>query len=168
MNGYSAEYAAAGTLGPSGVAYDAKTNSFAGPVGSGLGVAGGNGSFKAASMEARSVHAPSIGQTSPTRAAASLTGGAGPENIPMSSPLMGSGAAGLGAGGGPAADTLNPVPPPRSTTGTLPQEGSSPAAASPGEQPFAPKAKALYSCKFTCHIRPNNRSDTMSRQSELK
>ena len=40
MNGYSAEYAAAGTLGPSGVAYDAKTNSFAGPVGSGLGVAG--------------------------------------------------------------------------------------------------------------------------------
>ena len=123
-NGYSGEYAAAGTMGPSGVAYDAKTNSFTagGPVlgvgsgiGSGVVVGPGNGSFKATSMEARSMHAPSIGQTSPTRANASLTGsGLGAENIPMSSPMMGSGAAGLGAGGGPGAP-LNPATPPRST-----------------------------------------------------
>ena len=145
-NGYTAGYAAPGSLGPAGVGYDAKpTNSYAGPpVGSG-------NSFKAGSMEARSINAASINQNmSPARAPASLTA-VGENTQGLSSPMMGSGAAGLGAGGGPAPPQGNPNSPPSATlTMPMPQAAGPPsggASPPPGEPQFLHKAKAMYTCK---------------------
>lgn len=131
-NGYTAGYAAAGSLGP--VGYDAKTNSMAGPIGSGA-------SFKNGSVDARSMNAHSMHQVA-------LVGGDNTQSA--GSPMMGPGAAGLGAGGGP-------VPPPQSqgsptsAVGSVPlavDTGSgSPPASSPSEPPqFTVKARAQYAC----------------------
>lgn len=124
-NGYTAGYAAPGTLGPTG--YDAKTNSFAGPIGS-------NASFKANSVDARSINAAS-------QNAGSIRNGApgsvtGENTVSLGSPLMGPGAAGVGAGGGMPMPTPAPAMP-------------GPADTSSGE--FVYRAKAMYPC--TCYFK---------------
>lgn len=134
-NGYNAGgYAAPGTLGPSG--YDGKAPSFTGgPVNSGA-------SFKANSIEGRSMNQGSINQnTGSIRGPASTVGDA---QMGLASPIMGPGAAGVGAGGGPG--------------GNLPNIQASPMAApaSPVDNAIANtsansefnyRAKALYACK---------------------
>ncbi|KAI0688146.1 hypothetical protein BC835DRAFT_1374122 [Cytidiella melzeri] len=90
-NGYTSPgYAAPGTLGPGG--YDAKPTSFtAAPIGSGA-------SFKAPSVDNRSIHQPSINNTGSLRGPGSAVGDT---SVGLASPMMGPGAAGVGAGGGP-------------------------------------------------------------------
>lgn len=146
-NGYSAGYSVPGSLGPAGVGYDAKTNSYGGNLGSG-------GSFKANSVEARSVNAGSVNQVgSPPRQPPAMLSGAENNQVGLGSPLMGSGAAGLGAGGGMGAGQATQSSPQGSPPGAggMPMPSadvaSAPASGPPGEQ-FLHKAKALYSCKY--------------------
>jgi len=129
-NGYTAGYSAP----PGGVmGYDAKmTNSFAGPVGS------TNNSFKAPSVEARSIGgAGSVHNMSTGPGGPGSVSGIEPQNTGVSSPLMGSGNAGVGAGGGPGG--ASPLPPPAASTSS-PQDSTGPSAA----DNFLYKAKALY------------------------
>lgn len=136
-NGYTAGYAAAGSLGP--VGYDAKTNSMAGPLGSGA-------SFRNGSMEARSMKANSVHQVA-------LVGGDNVQGI--STPLMGAGAAGLGAGGGlPPVQATQGSPTSGNTSIPVVVESAStvPSAPSPTEQQqqqqqYTVKARAQYACE---------------------
>lgn len=92
-NGYTAGYAAPGAMGPT--TYDAKPHSFAGAMGSGA-------SLKANSVEARSVTGASLNQnTGSMRGPASVVGSGDNAAVGLASPAMSSGAAGVGAGGGP-------------------------------------------------------------------
>lgn len=130
-NGYTAGYSAPPG---GGMGYDAKvTNSFGGgPVGS------TNNSYKAPSVEARSIagagsiHNMSTGGGGP----GSAVSGIEPQNTGVSSPLMGSGNAGVGAGGGPTG--TSPLPPAAASTSS-PQDTSGPSATD-----FVYRAKALY------------------------
>ncbi|PSS29605.1 hypothetical protein PHLCEN_2v2753, partial [Hermanssonia centrifuga] len=134
-NGYTTGYAAPGSLGP--VGYDAKANSFAGgPVGSGA-------SFKQGSVEARSLNAGSVNQvTTPSRGPVPL--GAGDNQLGMSSPLMGSGAAGVGAGGGPPLPGVQSSPTGGAGGMVPPESGSMGSAGAPGENSYLYRAKAMY------------------------
>jgi len=127
-NGYSGGYVApGGGIGSGG--YDAKmTNSFAGgPMG------GGNGSFKAGSADARSLGgAGSITNMTGGGGANSLSGA---DNVGLSSPLMGSGNAGVGAGGGPL--------PPQGSPSAAPSGPADTSGASADNYMY--RAKALYS-----------------------
>ncbi|KAI0784960.1 hypothetical protein C8Q75DRAFT_776900 [Abortiporus biennis] len=123
-NGYSASYQAPPGGGIGSGAYDSKmTNSFAGPI--------SGGSFKAPSVEARSLGGAGSVTNMP------MGGGAGSLNGPdnnagLSSPLMGSGNAGVGAGGGPAVPGSPTVQPAADTTGVS------------GGEVYQYRAKALY------------------------
>ena len=134
-NGYGGGgYAAPGTMGPSG--YDGKAPSFTGgPVGS------GGASFKANSVENRSLNQGSINQNAGSIRGPASTVGDG--QMGLASPMMGPGNAGVGAGGGPG--------------GLLPPSQASPVVspASPvdnsmvntsGNSEFTYRAKALYAC----------------------
>ncbi|KAH9944010.1 uncharacterized protein BXZ73DRAFT_39178 [Epithele typhae] len=120
-NGYTAGYSTGG-IGPM---YDTKMGgSMAGPI-------GGNGSFRAGSMEGgapRSLGAGSMNQLGSNAGPGSIGGGEG--SIGPASPLMGPGAAGIGAGGGGA----QPVTP--ATTGVGSDSGVGDA--------HQYRAKALY------------------------
>lgn len=125
-NGYTGSYG--GGVGPNDVPYDTKIGGS--PIGGTLGmtarsnasIGGGGGSITGGNR--------SIGPTG------SITGGAPstapPNDLGASSPLMGSGNAGVGAGGG-----LSP-------------ERSNPDTAAPGSvsDQYSYKAKALYACMF--------------------
>lgn len=135
-NGYGAGgYSAPGTLGPSG--YDGKAPSFTGgPIGSGA-------SFKANSVENRSMNQGSINQnTASIRGPASTVGDA---QMGMASPIMGPGAAGVGAGGGPGGNLPNiqgsPVASPATPVDNTMVNTS-------GNSEFMYRAKALYACKW--------------------
>ncbi|KAI0078870.1 hypothetical protein K474DRAFT_1706063 [Panus rudis PR-1116 ss-1] len=128
-NGYAAGYSAP----PGGaVGYDMKMgggNSFNEPMRS------QNNSFKATSVDARSMGgAGSINNVQAGGGAGSVSGA--DNNAGLSSPLMGSGAAGVGAGGGPG-------PGPQSTSPTAPPAAD----LSAGSDQFTYRAKALYSYK---------------------
>lgn len=134
-NGYSAPYAASPGGGMGTVGYDTKMGgSFTGgPVRS------DTGSFKQSdrNMEARSIGGGGGSINQP----GSLNGPTEP--AAMNSPLMGSGAAGVGAGGGP------------SPTGQLSQDmtmnsGNSGAGGN-NDSLDAYRAKALYSCELVIH-----------------
>ena len=131
-NGYTAGYSTGG-IGPM---YDSKMGgSMTGPI-------GGNGSFRAASVEggaARSLGgAGSIHNVGGPGATGSI-GGGGEGSIGPASPLMGSGAAGIGAGGGGSAPVLSP-----STTG--------PDTAGATAESHQYRAKALYNCECLVYL----------------
>ena len=130
-NGYNTGYAAPGTMGPAG--YDAKPASFAGPMGSGA-------SFKANSVEARSITGQSQHNGS-IRGPASVVGPGDTSAIGLASPAMSSGAAGVGAGGGqgPIQNVPSQGPPAPS-----PVDGNG---SMSGE---LYRAKAMYPCKSHC------------------
>ena len=127
-NGYSAGYAAPpGGIGPS--AYD--TKSFGGPVRSDA------NSFKATSVDARSLGgAGSVSNMPAPNTLSTNVGGLDP-NAGLASPLMGSGAAGIGAGGGGGAPAMSPA-----TTGP---DGS-------GGENHQYRAKALYNCECLVYL----------------
>lgn len=138
-NGYGAPgYAAPGALGPTG--YDPKPASFtAPPIGSGA-------SFKAQSVDNRSINQNSIGPAGSIRGTNSGVGDA-PAAAALSSPMMGPGAAGVGAGGGPG--NL-----PNLSSGALAASGApaSPAGSpAPGDtsakMEYTYQAKAMYPCE---------------------
>ncbi len=124
-NGYTAGYAQGG-IGPM---YDTKMGgSMTGPI-------GGTGSFRAGSAEGapRSMGGPgSVNNLGAGSGPGSIGGGEG--SIGPASPLMGSGAAGIGAGGGGGAAPTTP--------GTAGPDSS---VASGGETQY--RAKALYNCE---------------------
>ena len=130
-NGYSAGYAAPpGGMGPGG--YD--TKSFSGPV------RNDTNSFKAASVDARSMGAAS-GNNMPVVGTLSTNGGGMDTSAGLASPMMGSGAAGVGAGGGPngqGSPGSLPAQPPAGPADTSAQSGEA----------FSFRAKALYACEF--------------------
>jgi len=129
-NGYTAGYSAP----PGGpIGYDAKlTNSFGGgPVGS------ANNSYKAPSVEQRSIAGPGSIHNMSTGGPGSAVSGVEPQNTGISSPLMGSGNAGVGAGGGPTG--TSPLPP-AAASSSSPQDTSGPSAA----DNCMYRAKALY------------------------
>ena len=124
-NGYTAGYSTGG-MGPM---YDTKMGgSMTGPI-------GGNGSFRAASVEngaPRSLGGPgSVHNLGSVGGPGSIGGGEG--SIGPASPLMGSGAAGIGAGGG-GAPVLSPA-----TTG--------PDTSGATAESHQYRAKALYNCE---------------------
>ncbi|KAH8099310.1 hypothetical protein BXZ70DRAFT_943222 [Cristinia sonorae] len=126
-NGYSAGYAAPpGSIGQGG--YD--TKSFAG------GARSDNNSFKAVSVDARSMGGAGSVTNMPAPNTLSSNGGGLDNNAGLASPLMGSGAAGVGAGGGPNG---------QGSPGALPAQ-TSPGAAdtSVASDTFTYRAKALY------------------------
>ncbi|GJE87691.1 high osmolarity signaling protein [Phanerochaete sordida] len=134
-NGYSAGYAAPGVMGPAG--YDAKPHSFVGPMGSGA-------SLKANSVEARSMTGASLHQntqnTGSIRGAASIVGSGDNAAVGLASPAMSSGAAGVGAGGGP----IQNVP----SGGTAsPVDAPAPAPVSAPASEYIYRAKAMYPYK---------------------
>lgn len=130
-NGYTAGYAAPGALGPTG--YDAKPASFAGPTGSGA-------SFKANSVEARSITGQSVNQNAGSiRSPGSVVGGGENAAMGLASPAMSSGAAGVGAGGGPVG--IQNVPS-QGQPATSPIDNSGNLS---GELIY--RAKAMYPCK---------------------
>lgn len=139
-NGYSAGYAAPpGGVGVGG--YD--TKSFAGPGRS------DNNSFKAVSVDARSMGGAGSVNNMPAAGTVSTNGGGmggGMDNsVGLASPLVGSGAAGVGAGGGPAA---------QGSPGALPAQTSPPADTSvTSADGFTYRAKALYACEwqYSCY-----------------
>jgi len=127
-NGYSAGYAAP----PGGVgsgAYD--TKSFAGPVRS------DNQSFKAVSVDNRSMGGAGSISNMPANNTLSTNGGVMDNAAAgLASPMMGSGAAGVGAGGGPNG---------QGSPGALPPQATVPADASvQSGDTFTYRAKALY------------------------
>lgn len=138
-NGYGGVgYAAPGALGPTG--YDAKPASFnAPPIGSGA-------SFKAPSVDNRSINQNSIGPAGSIRGPNSTVGDNAPAGL--ASPMMGPGAAGVGAGGGPG--NL-----PNVSGGAIASSGgpASPAG-SPGpgdtsaKSDYTYRAKAMYPCEL--------------------
>lgn len=134
-NGYAAGYAAPGALGPTG--FDAKPPSFAGPMGSGA-------SLKAHSVEARSITGASVNQnTGSIRGPGSVVGGADPA-VGLASPAMSSGAAGVGAGGGPVQNVPSGGPPSTSPVDANPQ--------APSPTDFVYRAKAMYPCKSCVYL----------------
>ena len=128
-NGYAAPYSVGGGIGPG--MYDAKIN--------------GNGSFH----EPIEPATRSIGGGSITNGPTSIGAGSIRNESTVGSPLMGSGNAGIGAGGGNS--PLNSgVPEP-----------------SPGSDGTVYKAKALYACTlsggtFSMHLLTHARTDTGS------
>ncbi|THH33396.1 hypothetical protein EUX98_g786 [Antrodiella citrinella] len=127
-NGYAAGYAAP----PGGISsggYD--TKSFAGPVRS------DNQSFKAVSVDNRSMGGAGSVSNAPANNTLSTNGG-GMENAAagLASPMMGPGAAGVGAGGGPNG---------QGSPGALPPPITAPADTSVASADgFTYRAKALY------------------------
>ncbi|KAI0347651.1 hypothetical protein BDW22DRAFT_1349683 [Trametopsis cervina] len=135
-NGYTAGgYAAPGTLGPTG--YDAKPASFtAPPLGSGT-------SYKANSIDNRSINQNSMGNAGSIRGVGSPVG----EPAGLASPMMGPGAAGVGAGGGPGA-LPNVQPGPTGAVGpvvgsTSPVDNAAAANTSANSE-YIYRAKAMY------------------------
>lgn len=126
-NGYTGSYAGAG-IGPNDVPYDSKAGS---GLGSGMGMGGintrSNGSIGpnggGASIGAAT---RSLGQTGSMNGATS-TGV--PDTVGASSPLMGSGNAGVGAGGGMSSPDQSATTDP-----------------TPAADTYSYKAKALYAC----------------------
>lgn len=142
-NGYSAGYAAPGAMGPAG--YDAKPHSFVGQMGSGA-------SLKANSVEARSITGASVNQnTGSVRGPASVVGAGDNAAAGLASPAMSSGAAGVGAGGGP----IQNIP---SGGATSPVDAPVPAPG-PGSD-YIYRAKAMYPCEF-CSRAPHKLSAHM-------
>lgn len=140
-NGYTAGgYAAPGTMGPSG--YDAKPGSFTGGP-----VIGSAASFKAPSVENRSINQNSINQNAGSiRGPGSAVGG---DQVGLASPMMGPGAAGVGAGGGPGA-LPNITGSPTSGAGggpTTPVDNA--AANTSANSEFTYRAKAQYACEWS-------------------
>lgn len=130
-NGYTAGYAAPGALGPTG--YDAKPASFAGgPMNSGA-------SFKANSVDARSLTGQSVNQNAGSMRGPGSYVGADPA-VGLASPAMSSGAAGVGAGGGQG--PIQNVPSGGSGAASPVDQG---AVIGPGE--LVVRAKAMYPCK---------------------
>lgn len=130
-NGYTAGYTAtpSGGIGPG---YDTKmTGSLGGPIGSG-------GSFRGGSVEGPTRSIAGTGSVNNVPLGSGGPGSIGGDNntnAGVASPLMGSGAAGVGAGGG------------------LPPQGSPGGATTPPDtsavsDTYLYRAKALYSCKF--------------------
>ncbi|TCD69283.1 Transmembrane osmosensor [Steccherinum ochraceum] len=93
-NGYSAGYAAPpGGIGPGG--YDTKGYGGSVPVRS------DTNSFKATSVDARSLGGGASVNNAPAAGTLSTNGGGMDNSAGLASPMMGPGAAGVGAGGGP-------------------------------------------------------------------
>jgi SHO1 osmosensor len=140
-NGYAGGgYAAPGSLGPSG--YDAKPASFTGaPIGSGA-------SYKAPSVDNRSINQNSINNTSMRGPGSAV----GDTSVGLASPMMGPGAAGVGAGGGPGnLPNMQGIP----AGAASPVGGSSSPLDSPGaantsanKSDYAYRAKAMYPCMY--------------------
>lgn len=130
-NGYTAAYAAPGTMGPTG--YDAKPHSFVGPMGSGA-------SLKANSVEARSITGASVNQpTGSIRGPTSAVGSGDNAVAGLASPAMSSGAAGVGAGGGPIQNVPSGgAPSPVDESAPVPGPGSE----------YVYRAKAMYPCEL--------------------
>lgn len=138
-NGYTAYSATPGgmtSMGPGG--YDAKMNNFGGgPIGSA-------NSFKATSIEARSLGGAGSINNLPTAGSA-----VGAESAGLASPLMGSGAAGVGAGGGPGQNSFSTQAADTSAVsgaGMGSAVGAASGVGSASGDGFLYKAKALYTC----------------------
>lgn len=157
-NGYSAGYAAPGGLGP--VGYDAKPASFAGPMGSGA-------SFKAPSVEARSITGQSVNQNGGSlRSPGSAVGAVDGAAVGLASPAMSSGAAGVGAGGGQGGiQNVSSQGPPASSP--IDNSGNMSGNLS-GELIY--RAKAMYPCKSHCFYMfyALNLTTILLRQSEFR
>ena len=143
-NGYSAGYAAPpGGIGPG--AYD--TKSFGGPVRSDA------NSFKATSVDARSLGGAGSVSNMPAPNTLSTNGGGLDPNAGLASPLMGSGAAGVGAGGGP------PLPQGSPQSMPLPQTSAPADTSVASADSYIYRAKALYACEYN----PNTGSPPASK-----
>lgn len=126
-NGYTGSYAGGG-IGPNDVPYDTKVGGGMGGMGMGTrsnaSIGGGGGSITAANR--------SIGPAGSITGAQSAGVPAAADNIGANSPLMGSGNAGVGAGGGLSS----------------PERSSNPETTAGGAESYSYKAKALYACEL--------------------
>ena len=123
-NGYATNYASGGGIGSNDVSYDLKIG---GPIGN-VGVGSGGQALRSQQSLGRASPVQSANRSLGEPAGGGSTPMAGNTSLEPNSPLIGSGQAGLGAGGGsPNASAVN---------------------AAPSPDTYIYKAKALYTCEY--------------------